>query len=345
MIGLAKYLFTVPKYQVRLLCYRKGYDFYEPLLKDLGIDYVFDWSSTKRFHGLWALRRQVKKFKPDLIISFLGENNIFSCLNHLVCNTPLIVSERNTTVSPTLVDRIRFLLYRKAECIVPNSHSQCEYLCNNHKAIASKVHTVVNFVDTDNFVPINSEKENTIKRILTVARVVPQKNVLNFIHAVKKAKSMSNGGFYIDWYGSLNDTVYVEKCRKLIEEMDVGDVIQLKGENNDIKHEYQSSDAFCLPSYVEGTPNVICEAMSCGLPILCSDICDNRIYIKDSENGFLFNPNDMDSIAMGIVKFINTSAKIITDMKINSRKQAVKSFSVTHFNEQWQLVIDDVTRK
>jgi glycosyltransferase involved in cell wall biosynthesis len=36
--------------------------------------------------------------------------------------------------------------------------------------------------------------------------------------------------------------------------------------------------------------------MSCGKPILCGDICDNSMIVKDHINGFLFNPNRVEDI-------------------------------------------------
>ena len=52
-------------------------------------------------------------------------------------------------------------------------------------------------------------------------------------------------------------------------------------------------DAFCLPSFKEGYPNVIVEAMSCELPVLCSKICENPVIVEDNINGFLFDPHNI----------------------------------------------------
>lgn len=54
----------------------------------------------------------------------------------------------------------------------------------------------------------------------------------------------------------------------------------------------------------EGFPNVVCEAMSCGLPVLCSNVCDNPNIVENGVNGYLFDPNNEIDIADTIEKFM-----------------------------------------
>lgn len=70
LIGLACCIQKLPNYEARLLFYKKDADFYKPQLEDFQIDYFYDRSSDSKWHGLKALRKQVKEYQPDLIISF-----------------------------------------------------------------------------------------------------------------------------------------------------------------------------------------------------------------------------------------------------------------------------------
>lgn len=112
--------------------------------------------------------------------------------------------------------------------------------------------------------------------------------------------------------------------------------ISFVGECKDIATAYHKADAFCLPSYYEGTPNVVCEAMASGLPILCSDVCDNARYVENGVNGLLFNPHDIESIADSLIKFINARDNSILEMGKNSREKALANFSIDKFNAQWK---------
>ncbi len=57
-----------------------------------------------------------------------------------------------------------------------------------------------------------------------------------------------------------------------------------------------------MPSYFEGLPNAACEAISCGLPLIISDVCDNKILV-DKLNGYLFDPYNPKDIAKKIISF------------------------------------------
>jgi len=48
-------------------------------------------------------------------------------------------------------------------------------------------------------------------------------------------------------------------------------------------------DAFVHPSFYEGMPNVVCEALAAGLPVLVSDVCDHPLLVEKGVQGFLFS--------------------------------------------------------
>ena len=260
---------------------------------------------------------------------------MFACLNRFICHIPLIVSERNTTIVPTKLDRIRFFLYRWADRIIPNSYSQGKYLCSKQHRIAHKVVPIVNFVDTNMYYPIVKNSVNETKQVIVTARVVPQKNVINFIYAVKAVIDRGYTMFHIDWIGNLGVEDYAKEYLSLISQLEISSYISFVGECKDMATAYQKADAFCLPSYYEGTPNVVCEAMASGLPILCSDVCDNARYVENGVNGLLFNPHDIGSIADALVCFMNYADNFILEMGKNSRKRALENFSIDKFNAQW----------
>ena len=60
---------------------------------------------------------------------------------------------------------------------------------------------------------------------------------------------------------------------------------------NDLK-----SDCFVLPSFSEGTPNVIKESMACGVPVITTNISGNPELIISGETGLLFEPGDVNTL-------------------------------------------------
>ena len=120
--------------------------------------------------------------------------------------------------------------------------------------------------------------------------------------------------------------------------------IELLPKTINIKSCYDEADYFCLPSFYEGTPNVICEAISCGIPVLCSDICDNSLYVVDGQNGILFDPYSSKNIANAIVTAIEQTDIEYTSYSLKSRLIAEEKLSKTKFINQYIEIITENNR-
>ena len=68
------------------------------------------------------------------------------------------------------------------------------------------------------------------------------------------------------------------------------------GEESDIPGLLREHHALIHPSLYEGLPNVVCEALAAGMPVLVSNVCDHPLLVADGERGFLFDPADPGSI-------------------------------------------------
>ena len=175
---------------------------------------------------------------------------------------------------------------------------------------------------------------------MIAASIWPSKNTLGFIDAVAALRARRHK-FHISWYGlNVKNKEYCDQCQEKIERLGVGDYIELKGKTNHIKECYWNADFLCLPSFYEGTPNVICEAMACGLPVACSDVCDNSRYVIEGENGFLFNPLDKDSIVLSVEKLFAMNNAEYALFCQRSREMAEQKFSEDIFIESYLSLIE-----
>ena len=280
IVGLAKLLHD-KKYEVKLIYYHP-LEFYKPYLDENGVTYECVPGASYSQARFFKIAKSIREFKPDVVISYLDVPIIISCLLK-ACGMKfkLIVSERNTTQTITLRDRVKFFLMRWADVIVPNSYTQEKFIKEHYYSLKNKVVTITNFVDTEMFVP-SINKSNQTTRIVVVGRVSEQKNILRFLKVIKILKDRDMD-FVVDWYGYTAEP-YNSQCKKITQKYEIGDVFSFHNPTLNIISEYQDCDVFCLPSIYEGFPNVICEAMSCGKPILCSNICDNPMIVKDNYN-------------------------------------------------------------
>lgn len=325
-------------YIVRVVTYVHK-QFYEPMLREAGVDYHFADGAFDKRHRFPVLLKELKDFKPDVIISFLPSVNISMCILRLAYHCPLIVSERNYTLNWNLKTKLQYNLYRAAKYVVPNSQAEAENISTHCKWLASKTIPIPNFTDTELFTPTDTKPQNNVFSILCVGRVTPQKNIMKLIKAVAQARDLGFK-FKVTWVGSQKDSGYVNKVRTLINSYNLSDVMELKNQTSNIAEMYRQADAFCLPSIFEGYPNVLCEAMASGLPVICSNIQEMPRIVSEGKNGYLFNPHSVDDMTSAIKKLMNTPKDILNRISVQNRSQVVSNNSMESFTERYIELIE-----
>ncbi len=116
-----------------------------------------------------------------------------------------------------------------------------------------------------------------------------------------------------------------DKLREIASSNGLGDRLILAGYRQDIPDIIHAADLFVFPSFHEGLPVSLMEAMAGGLPIACSRIRGNVDLIKDGENGMLFDPSDSISVKSALEKLLSNPAKATQMAETN--KEIIKDFS------------------
>lgn len=339
IVGLAK-LLKDKGYSVKLIYYHP-ISFYKPYLDEYSIDNECVKVAANKWKRFYRIYKSIRKYRPEVVISYLDSPNIIACVLKITgLKYKLITSERNTTQNLTFWERLKFCLMRKADVIVTNSYSQKMFIDGYYPHLSSKVKTITNFVDTAIFTPRITPVEKDEKEkcnVICVARVQPQKNVLLFLDALSILKEKGYS-FHVDWFGEQIEPYY-SQCVTKWKALQLEQVFTFKKPTNNTVQEYQRSEVFCLPSIYEGFPNALCEAMSCGLPVLCSDVCDNPMIIKDNDNGLLFDPYDIKDIVAKFETFFCMSSEKIRLMGNKSRIYSINNFSKGLFFEKYVQII------
>lgn len=123
----------------------------------------------------------------------------------------------------------------------------------------------------------------------------------------------------------------------LSKELGVESQVHLLGRRNDVFMLNKAADVSLLPSFHEGLPVAMMEAMACGLPILCSKIRGNVDLMEEKKGGYFFAPKD--------AKYISILLKKITQ-EINQwkemgawNKDAIKKFDTTKIVDEVRKVL------
>lgn len=341
IVGLA-YLLRENGYDVHLACYHPIY-FYEDWVISHHIPLIKLLPKHDKISKYLTIRKLQKRECFNWIIAYIdGPTVISALLKCLLGGFNLIVSERNVTQRISKVERIKFFFYRFADFIVPNSYSQQRFIETNYPQLAKKTVTITNFVNTDEFVPMDEiPMKNNIIKVLVVGRINPQKNIKRFLQALKVVER-KHLPLSVKWIGDVDDMniAYNKECLNLVHELRLEAMIQFYPATRTIIKEYQQCDVFCLPSLFEGFPNVVCEAMSCGKPIICSHVCDNPYIVQEGINGFLFNPLSIDDIYKSLERFCQMDWEQRTQMAQNSRSIAIDLFSEKAFISKYIHLIE-----
>jgi len=149
----------------------------------------------------------------------------------------------------------------------------------------------------------------------------------------------------VNWYGDAvkskdpNESIY-EQARKKIQKHGLEAVFKLHPPVNDLASFYRQSSALVLPSFYEGLPNVVCEAMACGLPILMSNVCDSKNLVTELENGLLFSPESINEMADALIRFSEIPFSKRTEMGEASREKALSMFNAEKYYDNYLQVIE-----
>lgn len=138
---------------------------------------------------------------------------------------------------------------------------------------------------------------NDVVALLSVGELSKRKNHEVVIKALAKLNN-PNFIYFICGQGDLEG--YLKSKAK-----DLNVNVKFLGFRKDISEICAAADLFIFPSYQEGLPVALMEAMSAGLPVVCSKIRGNTDLIENGKSGYLLEPDDADGFAESIKKALN----------------------------------------
>jgi glycosyltransferase involved in cell wall biosynthesis len=137
-----------------------------------------------------------------------------------------------------------------------------------------------------------------------IGRIIKEKGIVEFVRAIPfVAKEDKNVEFFIGGDGDLSNWVNAE-CNIIKNEYNLNiEIVGWIGQNlpdylNELK-------LIVLPSYTEGLPSIILEAMACGTPVLATPVGGIPDIIKDGITGFILENNSSECIAKNIMRALN----------------------------------------
>jgi len=164
---------------------------------------------------------------------------------------------------------------------------------------------------------------------LLIARLISDKGINEYVEAARRIKQ-DYPEVVFRLVGPFDSNPSAIPKKKIEKWHDEG-VIEYLGKTRDVRPYIAESSVYVLPSYREGTPRTVLEAMSMGRPIITSDAPGCRETVIEGKNGYLVRVKDVDGLVQALERFI-LNPKLISMMGKESRKIAVKKYDVRKVN-------------
>ncbi|HFI0035575.1 TPA: glycosyltransferase [Streptococcus suis] len=237
------------------------------------------------------LRKTIIKEKPDVIISFATQVNIYSIVANLGLKTKVIISERNDPNRDPIqstVRKIRDQVYKLCDGAVFQTTDAMNYF----EKVGKFPRTVIlNPLKANLPEPYEGIRES---RIVTVARLHPAKNlpllISSFKNIIRKFPNLT-----LEIYGEGKEKNHLIE---LVKTKGITERVFFKGFSNSIHNDINAAACFVLSSNYEGMSNAMLESLALGIPTICTDcpIGGARMVIDHMENGLLFPVGNQEKL-------------------------------------------------
>ncbi|PCE66271.1 GT4 family glycosyltransferase PelF [Sediminicola luteus] len=192
-----------------------------------------------------------------------------------------------------------------------------------------RIRVVYNGVDPKLFEPTKKQRTGTRPTVVAAARIFELKDILTMIRTCNEVrKKIPDVRFLV--YGN-KDAVpeYTERCESLIRELGLEDHFVLAGFHNRPEKIYLEGDLSILTSISEGFPYTVIESMSCGIPVVSTDVGGVTEAI-DPSCGVVCKPKDVKEIAKAVVHLLQNDS-IRLSMGESARKKVMAFFTIDKF--------------
>jgi len=172
-----------------------------------------------------------------------------------------------------------------------------------------------------------------------IGRFSEEKGISNLVESIPLLlKSRKDVYFMLCGDGKLSN-----KIRKIIKFQDLETYVNLTGwvSHKEVPTFLTNFKLLVIPSYTEGLPNVMLEAMACGTPVLAMPVGSIPDVIQDCETGFLLKSNDPKHIAEKIIELLN-KPELLEKVSINAYKYVRQNFSYERTLETWRRILQEI---
>ena len=363
--GMQKHSYNLAKYFAKCGVYVDLYHCVEhdkPIIEDLNCfskeeskfitNFCFNFDKPFSFPGHYIVRSY--NYSKKIYKAFLKKKDVDFVYAQGFTGWFYVLKKKNYNLPPIAVNFHGLEMYQKAaspkewlkQQIFKPPLKKITKLTNINYSLGGKITPILkklapdqkvierpNAVTDDWLVESFGEQKNKIKKFVFLGRYVRHKGIQELSKVLKSLTSIYN--FEFNFIGPIPDKNKIVSKNILYH----GVIEDKDGNSNKIKNILRNSDCLICPSYSEGMPTVILEAMASGCCIIASDVGAVRCIV-DKNNGWLISPGNIDELCQSILEVINSDEKTLRQKKLNSLKKVKENFI---WDKVIKNIINDIT--
>ncbi|MGK5090836.1 glycosyltransferase family 4 protein [Deltaproteobacteria bacterium TL4] len=285
---------------------------------------------------LWLLRQSIRKYHPDVVISFMDRTNVLVLIATKGLHIPVIVSER---ISPILYNPgnvwkfLRKYVFLSANVIVTQTIEAKEYY---PQYLKKKIKVIPNPVFC-NYKRTNDFSKTHGKIVVALGRLTHQKGFDLLIEAFAKITSD-----FPDWkLWIIGEGESRQELETLSWRLSLNDKVVFMGRVHDPENYLEQADLFVLASRFEGFPNALCEAMFWGLAVISTDCPSGpRDIIQHGVNGLLVPPENSYELSIAMKRLmLNENEREQFGREASKIRELLK---LPNIMKEWEILINSV---
>lgn len=278
------------------------------------------------------LATQLKGNNTNVLFNYLTSCDVIGAIAARIAGVKIVYGGiRNTRLEWWKMQLDKFAHNCLSSGTVYNCYTGAEYFSS--KGFSEKKNIVIPNCFINIAEPIE-RVDREVKHIVTVGRFVAQKDYKTLIQTIASLKLLRRD-FVVDIVGYGEEE---ENIRGWINEYNVADMVNIFIRPDNVQDIVRNADIYLSTSLFEGTSNSIMEALNWSLPVVATNVGDNRCLIKDCENGKLHPIGDSSGMAQSINMLLES---ITTRNKYGSRSNEIlrQNYSMEIFEKRYLNLI------
>lgn len=279
--------------------------------------------AIKNIANILKVYQLIKEIKPDIIHTAAAEANFHGIIAAKLAGVKTIIGEEvGIPNHSSTAQKVFRQVYRLADRVIGVSQSVKNYLVQIKEIPESKGEVIYNPVSVSRQFPkAASEKFE----IVYVGRLEKVKNVEMLIRAFANSRPKDA---HLTIVGDGREREHLEA---LSVQLQMQDQITFTGFTSEPSKFLSTADLFVLPSYSEGFGIAAAEAMFLKIPVLCSKVGGIPEFVKEGENGWLFDPNNENELIEKLETIFNLDINNLHTIAQKGYESVSEKFTVEKY--------------